>query len=72
MHISRRRRTLKRGSNNKTRGGKGSKTGKKWTTAISAASKTLKKTGSVSAAKKVLNRQALVNARKLFGSIGKL
>lgn len=69
MHISHRRRTLRRGRHNKTRGGK---TGKKWTTAISAASKTLKKTGSVSAAKKTLNKQALVNARKLFGAIGKL
>jgi hypothetical protein len=72
MHISRRRHTLRRGRHNKTLGGKKGKTGKKWTTAISAASKTLKKTGSVSAAKKSLNKQALVNARKLFGSIGKL
>jgi hypothetical protein len=72
MHISRRRHTLRQGRHNKTRGGKGSKTGKKWTTAISAASKTLKKTGSVAAAKKSLNKQALVNARKLFGSIGRL
>lgn len=45
------------------------KTGKKWTTAIDAASKTLKETGSISAAQKSLKKQALANARKLFGSI---
>jgi hypothetical protein len=50
-------------------GGK-SNTGKKWTTAIEAASQTLKKTGSISAAKQTLKKQALRNARKLFGSIG--
>ena len=50
------------------RGGK-NKTGKKWTTAIDAASKTLKQTGSISAAQKSLKKQALANARKLFGSI---
>ena len=53
---------------------KGSKTrkmrgGKKWTTALSAANKTLKKTGSLDKAKKTLNTQALSNARKLFGSV---
>jgi hypothetical protein len=47
----------------------GGKTGKKWTTAISAAEGTLKKTGSLSDAKKSLKKQALTNARKLFGSI---
>ena len=51
------------------RGGK-SKTGKKWITAIDAASKTLEKTGSITAAKKALKKQALFNARKLFGSVG--
>jgi hypothetical protein len=45
------------------------KTGKKWTTAIAAANKTLQKTGSFSAAKASLKKQALYNARKLFGSI---
>jgi hypothetical protein len=58
--------------NNRTRkiaGGKKSKTGKKWVTAIAAASKTLKKTGSFKAAKESLRKQALFNARKLFGSI---
>jgi len=57
-------------SKKRKRGGKKNKTGKKWTTAIDAASKTLKKTGSLKAAKSVLNKQALQNARKLFGSVG--
>lgn len=66
-----------RGRRNKTRklrGGKkwGGKTGKKWTTAIEAAQKTLKTTGSYEAAKKSLRKQALTNARKLFGSVGTL
>ena len=43
--------------------------GKKWTTAITAAQKTLKKTGSLAKANLVLKKQALFNARKLFGSI---
>lgn len=53
----------------KFRKNKGGKTGKKWTTAISAASKTLSKTGSIVAARESLKKQALFNARKLFGSI---
>jgi hypothetical protein len=52
------------------RGGKTGKTGKKWTTAIDAAQKTLINTGSLQAAKKTLRKQALTNARKLFGSVG--
>ena len=48
----------------------GGKAGKKWVTAIAAASKTLSKTGSISKARKTLRRQALTNARKLFGSVG--
>ena len=52
------------------RGGKKSKTGKKWVTAIDAASATLEKTGSINAAKRSLKKQALFNARKLFGSVG--
>jgi hypothetical protein len=47
----------------------GAKTGKKWVTAIDAATKTLEKTGSITAAKKSLKKQALFNARKLFGSV---
>ena len=49
----------------------GKKKGKKWTTAIDAAQKTLKKTGSLSKAKNSLRIQALTNARKLFGTVGK-
>lgn len=44
--------------------------GKKWTTAIEAAQKTLSKTGSLKQAQKALKLQALSNARKLFGSVG--
>jgi len=51
------------------RGGKKNKTGKKWTTAIEAANKTLNKTGSIQAARSSLRKQALFNARKLFGSL---
>ena len=65
--------------NNKSRTGrktrkqfrtKKARPGKRWTSAISAASKTLTKTGSFTAARESLRRQALVNARKLFGSAG--
>ena len=56
----------------KSKSMKKTKTGKKWTTAIDAASHTLEKTGSISAAQKVLKKTALSNARKMFGSIGKL
>ena len=48
----------------------GGKKGKKWTTAIDAAQKTLKKTGSLKKAKASLRSQALSNARKLFGTVG--
>lgn len=57
----------RRGGTRKMRGGK---TGKKWVTAIDAASKTLEKTGSIAAAKQSLKKQALFNARKLFGAVG--
>ena len=56
--------------NNRSRKMAGGKAGKKWVTAIDAASKTLKKSGSVSKARKILRKQALSNAKKLFGSIG--
>jgi hypothetical protein len=61
----------RRNKTRKTYGGKTkkSKTGKRWVTAIDAATHTLNKTGSISAAKKVLKKQALFNARKLFGSV---
>lgn len=52
----------------KTRKNKHSKT-KKWTTAIDAAQKALKKTGSLSKARMALKLQAAKNARMLFGSV---
>lgn len=71
---TRRNRTLrKRTARKMTRklaGGK--KSGKKWTTAIDAAQKTLNKTGDIEAARKSLRKQALTNARKLFGSISSI
>lgn len=66
---TKRNRFLKKNRTRKMRGGKKSKTGKKWVTAIDAAQKTLDKTGSITAAKKSLKKQALFNARKLFGSV---
>ena len=53
------------------RGGTKKHHGKKWVTASQAGDKTLKKTGSLDKAKKQLRSQALLNARKLFGSIGR-
>jgi len=64
----RRSRTIKNKTKRTTRG----KTGKKWTTAIEAAQKTLSKTGSLQSARKSLRKQALSNARRLFGSIDNL
>lgn len=62
----------KKNRTRKMRGGKKNKIGKKWITAIDAATKTLEKTGSITAAKKSLKKQALFNARKLFGSVSGL
>jgi hypothetical protein len=45
---------------------------KKWVTAIQAGDRTLEKTGSLAKAKQQLRSHALMNARKLFGSIGKV
>ena len=76
--MSTRRMKIRRNKTRKMRGGKKSKsmkktkTGKKWTTAIDAASRTLEKTGSISAAQQILKKQALVNARKMFGAVGNL
>jgi hypothetical protein len=64
------RNKTKRNKSKNMRGGKKNKSGKQWTTAISAASKTLKETGSIVKAKQSLRKQALSNARKLFGSVG--
>jgi hypothetical protein len=62
-------RTNKNNKTNKINKIKGGKTGKRWVTAIQAATHTLKSTGSFKAATKSLKKQALYNARKLFGSI---
>lgn len=51
-------------------GGKKKKTGKKWVTAIGAADETFRRTHSLLKAKQKLNEQALLNAQKLFGSVG--
>jgi hypothetical protein len=61
-------------SNSKKYQKKGSKnkSGKHWITAISAAQKELISSGSISKAKKTLRKQALINARKLFGSVGEI
>ena len=59
----------RRNKHNKKNRTKRSKTGKKWITAISAAQKTLSKTGSFNKARLVFRAQALSNARKLFGAI---
>ena len=66
----RRNKITRRNRTRRMRGGKKSKTGKKWVTAIDAASATLEKTGSINASKRSLKKQALFNARKLFGSVG--
>jgi len=65
-----RRQRFLRNKTRKMRGGKKNKTGKKWTTAIDAASLTLRETGSIRAARESLKKQALRNARRLFGSVG--
>ena len=64
-HLKRKKRGGQKTMKNKTQNKK-----KQWTTAIEAAQSTLTKTGSLSKAKQVLKTQALVNARKLFGSVG--
>jgi hypothetical protein len=66
---TRRNRTFKKHKKMSRKVSKGKKNGKKWTTAIDAAQKTLKKTGDIQAARKSLRKQALTNARKLFGSV---
>ena len=43
---------------------------KQWMTAIDAAQSTLKSTGSLEKARASLRAQALINARKLFGTVG--
>ena len=60
---TKRHKSSKKNKTNKMR------SGRKWTTAIEAASKTLTNTGSIVAARQSLRKQALYNARKMFGSI---
>lgn len=67
---TRRNKSFKKRHN--TRRHRGGKAGKKWTTAIDAAQKTLSKTGSLNKARSTLKKQALTNARKLFGSIASI
>jgi hypothetical protein len=69
------KRYLKRKRGHTKRGGKKTMKNKKnkkpqWTTAIDAAQSALTKTGSLDKARQALKTQALVNARKLFGSVG--
>jgi hypothetical protein len=69
------KRYLKRKRGHTKRGGKKTMKNKKnmkkqWTTAIDAAQTALTKTGSLDKARQALKTQALVNARKLFGSVG--
>ena len=66
------KRYLKRKRCHSKRGGKKTMKNKKkqWTTAIDAAQTTLTKTGSLNKARQVLKTQALVNARKIFGTVG--
>ena len=68
---TRRNRTLntRRGRKMSRKLAGGKKCGKKWTTAIDAAQKTLSKTGDINAARESLRKQALTNARRLFGSL---
>jgi hypothetical protein len=68
-HRTRKQRGGKKSSRKKS---SSSSSGKKWVTAIDAAQNTLNKTGSVQAARKSLQKQALVNAKKLFGSVSTL
>ena len=71
-HYTKKRRCLTGGKNRrrpKTHSGT-KKRGKKWVTAFAAANATLQKTKSLSKAREQLKTQALINAQKLFGSVG--
>jgi hypothetical protein len=46
------------------------KKGKQWVTAVGKAEETYKKTNSLSKAREQLKAQAIINAQKLFGSVG--
>jgi len=51
---------------------KNTKKNAQWITAIEAADISLSKTGSINKAHDAFRKQALFNARKLFGSVGKV
>ena len=70
-YLKRKRGHTKRGGKKTMKNKKNKKNMKKqWTTAIDAAQTALTKTGSLDKARQALKTQALVNARKLFGSVG--
>lgn len=70
-YLKRKRGHTKRGGKKTMKNKKNNKNNKpQWTTAIDAAQSALTKTGSLDKARQALKTQALVNARKLFGSVG--
>ena len=71
MATRRNKSAVKQTRKNRKGGKKVKKMEKSWTTAIEAAQIELEKTGSVSKAHRALKAQALLNARKIFGSVGK-
>ena len=71
MATRRNKLAVKQTRKNRKGGKKAKKMEKSWTTAIEAAQIELEKSGSVSKAHRALKAQALLNARKIFGSVGK-
>ena len=71
MATRRNRSSLKKTRAARKSGKKSRKRQSSWTTAIEAAQTELEKTGSVTKAHRALKAQALLNARKIFGSVGK-
>ena len=71
MATRRNKPTLKKTRTARKSGKKSRKPQRTWTTAIEAAQTELEKTGSVTKAHRALKAQALLNARKIFGSVGK-
>tara|TARA_B110000285_G_scaffold162917_2_gene181954 strand:+ start:275 stop:493 length:219 start_codon:yes stop_codon:yes gene_type:complete len=70
--VSKKHNKLNRGTKSKrgTKSNRGtkSKRGKRWVTAVQAAERSYKQTGSMQMARARLREQALLNARKLFGT----
>jgi len=71
MATRRNKLVFKKSRTMRTKSKKTKKRKQTWTTAIEAAQQELEKTGSVSKAHRALKAQALLNARKIFGSVGK-